>query len=1655
MSKKAKYVSNIDTGVLQQFSGYLDVLDKKEEPTPESLQSFSSFLASSQNLNALVQAFSYYSTVNDHSGLSQILQKLVRLIRLGISYQELHKPCSTLIQDILSTHNIKIFYRCLNNQKGGITNPALRLLSSSLEFRKGAYVDLFLDNFDLSLKVLPQLLVPIKSEMEDPSKCKTKSSIRSNFILFWVSLCTQANPLTRKDLLFNNRKIITNWIKYMATHDSYDTIRQTLTFLDKYIIEERSYKKMTKCKIFGDYIPKKLLELYGVEAVRDEVHEFLTKLAKDHEVGLVFSDDRNMTDTTGASVTIGDHTFKIHNKLIFSLIASCKPWTDLKQLDLIVSVLSAVPELVPCYNYNLGQTIGVHDPKLSALYIAESLLLTKIIRLPVAEKVLESNSPASLVVEYICPNSLRRTSFSKALSTDIGLVRHIGSQLLVDVLQKLQKSYPFMNPDVRNEVLEILINQRLPDFSLIIGALNDCYKSEPYNKLLIVNLLKACEYYQAVLNQCVPMTLPKINIGQENEFKAIDLTILESYLKFNSDSQQSKWFNAGTAKNSLFTTILRLPYRLKEAHMRTKVVGVISNLIDSSLSFVDCRQENSILITQAYALVYALDQFSRYVKNEEDIDAICKTLDEAISRVMRTPYRYIDITRDFGKPMSPFYVAAIEQAKFATTDSVKVWVNLLTRYMFLIGEPLDSMKKVLLKYWSDDQLEFDNFESSLKEFCSLFYGDEEVSFFEMVVNYPVSKLKKAVSTKVAMSDIDAIGLLRRLQLLASDETMRLADIESIVVELFSKLANYLAQRTSSQYDAFDQVDLFKTKYWSPLYVNGVHSEKQYFVAGLLNEMFYSLFELDHSIRARLTDYENYVHNFKSPVMEEQQILASSLWVLDDSKLLGHLFDPTIIQSKVLELAALRDVEVDANDLTKVADFVTETSLHFYVKLVSRTNFEEFQIITLAQKAQQNELVYSALSAILRSNADIARILLTNRGPAINSSVHGLNYLITLNEHAQSESLRLELENIAAEKLQDFLSTSTASNVPIYVKLLAGSASSDLFARLMEFPPFYNNAAYIFSPESAYYVSQSVDNVDLLKQWCSKAILYSTKMFAEKDTLPEKFLTFISSLKELLLKIDIWTIVPPSILNSHLEVLFSEQWIRSEDILHYVSWLLMTTTSKTIQHSKHVQLFINNKFNVLNELPSKSNLSARFYSTIILYYLVQVGPVSNFDVAKRILQFYSGSLRADDLILKHILMEIEQHVGQSWLAFVADWEFLDADSYESSTTRFITSSAHGLIVNLSKKFINNSIARFSGSCNDFSLPAAKKPTWQDWEDFLGHNSVILEHAVISDIYERTIYDPEFIMLLIVNNDELFKTQQDYVAVDVRRLVETDILQFIVMNMSNCNEEVRHISRKILQSCYLTIDTELKQLTELKEDKAKTKGSADRAKTDVGTLHLFSFKDRLTFKVYLGNLLSTKEECSPVITIMLSHLIPVLNNPGHYLYEKAYRYILGGSKFRPFDIPLLKAVTQHFVADKHLGHSRFDENYYKQLSWVISTLTKSLSHQDDLKVINRSGILEYLMALTGSPFLSFKHQQEIVHLLHKIAELPNGADLLIRSYGVLSFTEIQRLRLSTDTVSSNFQLLDWQRFAVKAHVTADKRAYEWTSDDLNRSVKRVLT
>ncbi|GMF02752.1 unnamed protein product [[Candida] boidinii] len=387
---KQKYskATNLNSETIDKLTEILNKLENELDKSgiDPNISDVEAFLKHGYSVRSLIQSYNYYATVSEYNGLSDTTSKIARLIKICDKFQDLHKDANALITELISSSNIKVIYRCLNATRSLITNPALRLMKEIVSYRNGSFVDPFLEQFDLTLKILPQLVSPSKAELNDPSKSQSKNSIRFNFINFWISLNSHASPLTRKDLLINNKKIINNWFKNIASHDSLPTISSVIQFFDKYVLEEITYKKMTKCKIFGDLLLKKFVELYTVSDIREELQKFLLKVSTDYSKGLVFSVDNlwinsNRSDidvevensNSGVFITVGDRSFKINNKLIYILLTTLKPWSDDLQLDLVSSIMKDVPELLSCYNYYAHHSTGPHDPKLSSYWIGQKL----------------------------------------------------------------------------------------------------------------------------------------------------------------------------------------------------------------------------------------------------------------------------------------------------------------------------------------------------------------------------------------------------------------------------------------------------------------------------------------------------------------------------------------------------------------------------------------------------------------------------------------------------------------------------------------------------------------------------------------------------------------------------------------------------------------------------------------------------------------------------------------------------------------------------------------------------------------------------------------------------------------------------------------------------------------------------------------------------------------------------------------------------------------------------------------------------------------------------------------------------------------------------------------------------------------------------------
>ena len=157
-------------------------------------------------------------------------------------------------------------------------------------------------------------------------------------------------------------------------------------------------------------------------------------------------------------------------------------------------------------------------------------------------------------------------------------------------------------------------------------------------------------------------------------------------------------------------------------------------------------------------------------------------------------------------------------------------------------------------------------------------------------------------------------------------------------------------------------------------------------------------------------------------------------------------------------------------------------------------------------------------------------------------------------------------------------------------------------------------------------------------------------------------------------------------------------------------------------------------------------------------------------------------------------------------------------------------------------------------------------WDKYVEFYNKVDVNVEGS-----FQSTVYDPEFLMMLIINNDELVSFQKTEETADValvgaklniKRLIDSSLLQFIVVQLGN--PQVRNISQILLAGV-------LKSLEQTE-----------------------NFKDKNIFKVYVANILNTvrKQELRlPSLNwYIYSSFVPILVNPGHILYEKVFRYCL---------------------------------------------------------------------------------------------------------------------------------------------------------------------
>ncbi|SCU94462.1 LAFA_0F21968g1_1 [Lachancea sp. 'fantastica'] len=1683
--------STFDDGLFDKLQEVLNTIDLVNDTASNDYKPVISFF-NSRFPPQLTQSWSYHAQVNNHAKFTNCTSKLAKALRVLGSDASTLEYGSSLIRSILH-ENVKVLYRGLNNMKPATTNSVLRLMRQIVAFNHGQYVDDFLTYFDLALPSLVRILTPIRAELADPENCKTNPdmSMRYNFLTFWLTLIENANPILRKAVLTENSRIMSTWFKHMTKVDSIKLMKHCVSTLMEKVLREKSMRRVTKCKTLNEFFISKLHFFYrstDVELVK-AVDEFFELYSTVDECSVAFSDDKvwfsepvyakagPQSQSSGAMVMVNNKKFYLYNKLLFTMLTFFKPWEDETQLNRVIQVLHSVPELVAPYCTFLN-TLGSHEPKMTSYWFGMTLLLGRIINLPIPQKILDVQTDeqpvSSIVMESIAPSSLTRASLTKALLYDVPLIKQMACQLLIFSFKKLEQVFKLYDDKGWTSAKTDLVGRlklTLPELPTISATLEFVSRNNSENKILAASVSLVLNHYSKLFPLGFALSLPHDNIYSKvfaaKSFSALDLVIIDNFLQFQElNNSQTKWYNPNVDENSTFTTLLKLA---SSTNTTSSLIKKITSLLDTLLKFTPVFNEN-LIASPTLALINCLQIVVRsdFADKEIQQEKVWKLLDETVSRTVKTPYKYVDNSATYGY-CSPFLVALVEQYHYTDTasahDAVLKWLLIFARSAVFIGEPLDGVKHLMRSVRTIPEALITTFLTleqdeetlnSLRQPENLVVGDLEFSFFQLVTLTPELELDALV--RYPVNDLDVAGLFNRLlSVLSQDEAITSFEKFSFIVDnLLSKLMSYALSQTSFKSKLVEERFFVKCMVSKTIDTsNSTACEKYAYVSNSIISIYSQLGET-------MTSFRNYVHDLWITCAEPwrtneklSSVLKNGLSFLTSDQL--H----EILQSLLAHSQRLLPVVVEELYCRKIQitnkQFMSLLMQHDSALAPFLRGFIKFELV---KAPQYDEIVPAALQFACYKQV-IEEILKIREGAAAL-----LQFVNMIKDEGLMVMTAAALSSAGSEIEPSFLDNALSiafenlrtwkdSDLDAAIKLFDNNHDRLSDTRRREIVDIITTRADSrFTPQVPNFIAhQAVENEKGVRSWIQLSLIFITKNIVERAKPTERFSEFVKSFLNLHDRKNLWSQGFTASLNSQVEAIVSGGWVTYSDIMEYLNKIILGAAKAQLSGSKMLQLLLNNDKMCFNNGAHDSRLKFLTASSIFILFNADSAGCSNPIVQEKLLQFYGGTISPSDRMILNILEQIESKTLSSWTNRIFAWDYQDVpENFEENTANnnLIVKEQEGFIVTIRKNLVNFSVDNFALTLPRLPSMAREGPSHM-WAEF-----VTLREQTDAEYTELQykVYDPMFLLLAIVSNEELFRSkdsslqdQPDTSVFDMKKVVDSGLLEFIVM-------------------CLAT-DTEVGELALLLVYKM------------LDSLEVGNFRDKHAYKLFLTKIAFTfysdknksepeAQKAPPLIWYMAARLSTVLGQPSSFLYEKANRWVLASPSVNSWQLPLYETAVLAKRDDDA-------DQYYRYLHWFLESIQQGLKTDQDLNLLRSRGLLEWIMNLLNSPYITLRVRSLISLIIYKIQRLEAGGPSLLTRHASASFLENLQIHTQRKLLTSNAERfsraknklhlmqnlvlhqcqINYSELGAGLAVVANsrKRLVEWMEGDSDNFLKRI--
>jgi nucleolar pre-ribosomal-associated protein 1 len=420
----------------------------------------------------ILQTWSFAEQSNNDALLSSVPAVLALFLKTISSELDFRNFGVALCKTLLQSEQLVLFNRGLTaaKTKEHLISPCIRLLTEIVSFDGGGVAATLFAKRETTFKRLDVFLSMRKELSGNPEEDRRKPSVRNNAVRYLLANLRFQAVIAKVDLLSQGKLwgVVFNDLRA----DTRDLVIDILVYLEKNVMKNAQITRPIKGKFLNQWNLPKIAALYaykrdlelkdGEQTVAELVNVFLLSACTDPNNGVLHPqtgwyppgshpDAPDSAEENDSLIDLGldspsyvdsyREKVPVRNVTLSQFIQGLRPEADTLQMELLLAIFEAAPELVADYFSKKPKFIS--DPKEIPAWLGQSAFLFSTVQLPVPKHGgwrdgLPFMPPAtSIVIESVLPRPLTSKTLTRCLTQTSDVITLYGLSVVRRSLQKL------------------------------------------------------------------------------------------------------------------------------------------------------------------------------------------------------------------------------------------------------------------------------------------------------------------------------------------------------------------------------------------------------------------------------------------------------------------------------------------------------------------------------------------------------------------------------------------------------------------------------------------------------------------------------------------------------------------------------------------------------------------------------------------------------------------------------------------------------------------------------------------------------------------------------------------------------------------------------------------------------------------------------------------------------------------------------------------------------------------------------------------------------------------------------------------------------------------------------------------------------------------